>query len=237
MGRFFKRGLVTLLPLVLTAAIFYYVILFLHHNVGAPLGGLILLGLRTSGIEPSPGWIGASPYLGFALAFALTFFAGILVASFLGRPMVRLAERFLSRLPGVKTIYPHAKQFTEFFISGERKLEFKNAVAVPFPTHGTYSIAFITGNGLRHLNDTLGKTYMTVFVPTAPTPFTGFVCYVPREDIIPLPMSVDEAIRLIISAGILTPEHQSAVGPTPSAIGGFPVPVSLEPTLIQPRKE
>lgn len=98
-------------------------------------------------------------------------------------------------------------------------MDFKHAVAVPFPTHGMYSIAFVTGEGLRALNDTLRKHMVCVYVPTSPTPFTGYVVYVPREDVIPLPLSVEEAMRIIITMGVVHPAHQL---PGPVDIPGSP---------------
>jgi uncharacterized membrane protein len=232
MGRLFKRGLIALLPATLTIAVFYFAVAFLYDYIGAPLGVLIVRAAELAGLERGGGlhdWIRRTQgVLGFALAFVLVFAAGTLMATFLGRPLLRLFEGFVRRIPIVKTVYPYAKQFTEFFMAGEKRIEFKAPVAVPFPDRDTYSLAFVTGDGMRHLDLATERRYVTVFVPTAPTPFTGFVLFVRREDVIPLPISTDEALRLIISAGIVGPEHQRR---DPGELGVPPSPVTLPPEL------
>jgi uncharacterized membrane protein len=107
-------------------------------------------------------------------------------------------------------------------------MQFNAPVAIPFPAPGIISVGFITSDGLRQIDDHLKKRMLCVFVPTAPTPFTGFVVYVPREDVIPLPMTVDEALRLIISCGVLVPPHQAislAQFSAAAAAAGTPLPM------------
>jgi uncharacterized membrane protein len=167
-----------------------------------------------------------APVLGFFAAIVLTLIAGFFVATFFGRKLYQWFEGLLKRVPLIGTIYPYARQFTDFFFGDEKKKkDFKTAVAVPFPTKGVYSIGFVTAEGMKALNQATQKHLVCVFVPAAPTPFSGFVLYVPREDLIPLPLSVDEAMRIIISAGVIHPNHQ-AVGP---ASGIFPAPHSAIP--------
>lgn len=239
MKSFFKRGLIALLPAGLTIGTFYFFLSFLKEYIGDPLGALFVKIAAWTGLAQDKGvylwiaeWQGA---LGFLLAFILTFLVGVLMATFLGRPLMRLFEWFIKRIPVVNTVYPYAKQFTEFFMAGEKKIEFKAPVAVPFPTREAWSIGFVTGDGLKHLNATVERRCVTVFIPTAPTPFTGFVLFVPREDVIPLPINTDEAMRMIITAGIVTPEHQKA---DPSDLGpaGLPLPAEVE-KMIQKARE
>lgn len=215
MKRFFVRGLFALLPLALTAFVLWFVVGFLYGNIGVPLGDAAKWGMEKfagwSPASPEHGWFfrWGAPFLGFAVGIVLTLVAGFFLATYFGKKLWQFFERGIKRLPVVGTIYPYARQFTEFFLSGDdKKMEFKLPVAVPFPTQGMYSIAFITADGMKALNDAVGKHLVCVFVPTAPTPFTGFVCYVPREDVVPLPLSVEEAMRIIISAGVIHPGHQ-----------------------------
>ncbi|MBI2932036.1 MAG: DUF502 domain-containing protein [Planctomycetes bacterium] len=211
----FARGLIALLPMAVTILVIYFVISFLYTYVGMPLGDTMRWGLaRITGQSPEElmriSWFyrSGAPFLGLLLGIVIVFFVGAAVATFFGKKLLQLFERLLARTPVIGVIYPYAKQFTEFFSPG-KKPEFKNAVAIPFPCYGVYSIGFITGEGLRHLNEAARKPMVTVFVPTAPTPFTGFVCWVPREDVVPLPITADEALRIIISCGVLTPAHQA----------------------------
>ncbi len=219
MKKFFSKGLMALLPLVLTAAVLYIVVGFLYTNVGVPIGEALkwaagrFLGWAPKADETRWFFAWGAPLLGFAVAIVLTVAVGFFVATFFGKKLHKLFEGMFSRLPVIKVIYPYARQFTEFFFSDDkRKLEFKHPVAVPFPTYGIYSIGFVTGDGLKALNDATRKHLLSIFVPTAPTPFTGFVIYAPREDVVPLPISVEEAMRIIISMGVIHPGHQ-AVSP------------------------
>ncbi|MBI3857260.1 MAG: DUF502 domain-containing protein [Planctomycetes bacterium] len=233
MKRFFAKGLFAVLPIVVTAAVLYLVVGFLYNNVGVPIGEVVKWAVvRIAGEDPllpSAHWAWlfqwGAPVLGFCVAIVLTFIAGFFVATFFGRKLYQWFESILKRVPLIGTIYPYARQFTDFFFSDGKKQDFKTAVAVPFPMRGTYSIGFVTSEGMKALNEATGKNLVCVFVPAAPTPFSGFVLYVPREDLVPLPLSVDEAMRIIISAGVIHPAHQ-ALGPVaaPGIPAGEPAP-------------
>jgi uncharacterized membrane protein len=220
MKRFFLKGLFAILPIVLTAAVIYLVIGFLYNNVGVPIGETLKWGVeRFGGVDrrdPGPNWAWlfhwGAPVVGFSIAVLLTLSAGFFLATYFGRKLYRWYESILKRVPLIGAIYPYARQFTDFFFGDEKKQDFKTAVALPFPARGTYSIGFVTSQGMKALNDATGKQMVCVFVPASPTPVSGFLVYVPREDLIPLPISVDEAMRIIISAGVIHPEHQSLGG-------------------------
>ncbi|MBV8878629.1 MAG: DUF502 domain-containing protein [Planctomycetaceae bacterium] len=221
MKRFFLKGLFAVLPIILTAAVLYLIIGFLYNNVGVPIGEALKWGVvRFQGVDPrSPGeswtWLfrWGAPVVGFCVAILLTLIAGFFLATFFGRKLYRWYEAVLKRVPLIGTIYPYARQFTDFFFGDEKKQDFKTAVAIPFPTRGAYSIGFVTAQGMKAINEATGKELVCVFVPASPTPFSGFLVYTPREDLIPLPISVDEAMRIIISAGVIHPDHQ-AIGKT-----------------------
>ncbi len=217
MKRFFLKGLFAILPIVLTAAVVYLVIGFLYNNVGVPIGEALKWGVTRFGGEdpqsPSEHWAWlfrwGAPVVGFCVAILLTLIAGFFLATFFGRKLYRWYEAILKRVPLIGAIYPYARQFTDFFFGDEKKQDFKTAVAIPFPAPGQYSIGFVTSQGLKALNEATKKELVCVFVPAAPTPFSGFVVYTAKEDLIPLPLSVDEAMRIIISAGVIVPEHQA----------------------------
>lgn len=140
---------------------------------------------------------------------ALVLLVGWWLSGFLGRRIYAAFERLLGKVPIFSAIYPHVKQITEFFFSEdkEKKLEFDSVVAIPYPRAGLYSMALLTGSSLRALNEAVGTTLISVFVPSSPMPATGYTIFVPAADIIPINMSVDEALRTVISAGVLVPEH------------------------------
>ncbi len=221
MKRFFLKGLFAILPIILTAAVIYLVIGFLYNNVGVPIGEALKWGVMRFGGEnpqaPSLQWAWlfrwGAPVVGFCVAILLTLIAGFFLATFFGRKLYRWYESVLKRVPLIGAIYPYARQFTDFFFGDEKKQDFKTTVAIPFPARGAYSIGFVTSQGMKALNEATGKEMVCVFVPAAPTPFSGFIVYTAREDLIPLPISVDEAMRIIISAGVIHPDHQVIGGP------------------------
>ena len=231
MRTFFIRGLLALLPLGLTAAVVWWLVTFLWTYAGVPIGHACEWAMgRFAGWSrdmPEHGWFFSwgAPFLGFAFAVVLTLVAGFLLATLAGKTLYGFVERMLKRVPLIGQIYPYARQFTEFFLSPERgRADFKHAVAVPFPTQGMYSIAFVTADGMKSLNDALRKHLVCVFVPTSPTPFTGYVVYVAREDVIPLALSIEEAMRIIITMGVVHPGHQ-LVGPADLEVpAGRPLP-------------
>jgi uncharacterized membrane protein len=220
MKRFFLKGLFAILPIVLTAAVLYLFIGFLYNNVGVPIGEALKWGVVRLAAEdpqaPSPHWNWlfrwGAPVVGFCVAILLTLIAGFFLATFFGRKLYLWYESILKRVPLIGAIYPYARQFTDFFFGDEKKQDFSTAVAIPFPARGSYSIGFVTSQGMKALNAATGKEMVCVFVPAAPTPFSGFIIYTPREDLIPLPISVDEAMRIIISAGVIHPDHQMIGG-------------------------
>ena len=114
----------------------------------------------------------------------------------------------MQQIPVVRSVYPYTKQLVEFFLT-ETEFEFDTVVAAPYPTDGVYSIAFVTSEGMKTINEALGgKRYVSMFVPTSPMPMTGYTVFIDAEKLIPLPISVDEALRVTISAGVLIPPHE-----------------------------
>ena len=151
MKKLFSKGLVALLPMILTIFLLYFVGKTVYDAVGVPLGEVMKWIATTSTgkteevlRQSNPSWdryFRWAPVVGFVVGTILIFMVGAIVATFFGKKIYRLFERILSKLPVIRVIYPYAKQFTDFFFSsasGGKKMEFKNAVAVPFPTHGIY---------------------------------------------------------------------------------------------------
>lgn len=245
MKRFFSRGMVALLPLVVTAGVLYIVLRFLWNNIGVPIGEAATWGLTqvtgksVAELRQHEIYAWFFPYgptiLGFAVGVVLTFILGAFLATFLGRRIYHFFEAVLRRLPIVRVIYPYARQFTDFFFSTDTKMDFKHAVAIPYPRQGMYSIAFVTGTGLQVLNETTGKHNVSVFIPTSPTPISGYVCYLPREELIPLPITVEEAMRIIITCGVVSPQHQMPPAePTPGGLDRhLPLPESLARAITE----
>jgi len=143
--------------------------------------------------------------LGFASGIVLIYFVGFFLASFIGRTFWRAAEGLLKRIPIIRAIYPNVKQVTDFLLS-ERTVDFAGVVAVQYPRKGIWSLGLSTGAPMKHVQDSVQDELVTVFVPSSPTPVTGYVIQVPRNEVIELNMTIDEGLRFTISAGVIKPE-------------------------------
>jgi uncharacterized membrane protein len=147
------------------------------------------------------------PVVGLVVSVLLVLTLGSFAGGLLGRTLLARGDRMLARVPLVGSIYPYAKQLVDFFLA-ERSFEFDTAVAVPYPRKGLYSLGFVTSASFETLRRATGKNLITVFVPSSPMPMTGYSVFVPAEELVPLPISVDEALRTIVSGGVLIPPHE-----------------------------
>ncbi|MBB6428688.1 DUF502 domain-containing protein [Algisphaera agarilytica] len=148
--------------------------------------------------------------IGIVLAIILIYIAGVLVTSFIGRRFYRMGENLISRVPLVRSVYPAVKQVTDFFFSDDpdEKIDFNRVVAVQYPRKGLWSVGLVTGDTMQLIETTAGQPCLTVFVPSSPTPFTGYVITVPKVDTIDLPITVEEALKFAVSGGVVIPQNQ-----------------------------
>ncbi|MCC6573874.1 MAG: DUF502 domain-containing protein [Planctomycetes bacterium] len=139
------------------------------------------------------------------IGLVLVVLLGFGARNFIGRRLGNLFTWAVNRVPGIKAVYPHAKQLVDFFFSDDKQaLEFETVVAVEFPRAGAWSIAFVTGSGLKSLQARTQKRYVTVYVPTTPAPVTGYTVLYPVEEVQRLDMSVEDAMKFIVTGGVLT---------------------------------
>ena len=144
------------------------------------------------------------PGLGVILTFIVLFITGMLAANFVGRYVVGGWESLLDRIPIVRTIYGGAKNFAEIVFSDSND-SFKQVLLIEYPRKGLYSLAFQTSSELGEVQGRTGEDVVCCFVPTTPNPTSGFVILVPRREIQVLDMDVDEALKMIISLGVVVP--------------------------------
>lgn len=148
------------------------------------------------------------PLVGVLVSVIVVLTVGYFASGFLGRRMVAGMDRAAKNLPVIRSVYPYTKQLVEFF-TAETEFDFDTVVAAPYPTDGVYAIAFVTGPGLRSIHEALGERLVSCFVPTSPMPMTGFTVFIREDRLIPLPISVDEALRVTVSAGVLIPTSET----------------------------
>ena len=142
--------------------------------------------------------------VGFVIAVIVVYFVGFFLASFIGRTTWKLVEGLILRIPLVRAIYPNIKQVTDFLFT-DRQFEFSGVVAVQYPRKGIWSVGLLTGQAMKFLKDQEGPELLTVFIPSSPTPMTGYTIMVPKSDMVLLDLSIDEALRFTISGGVITP--------------------------------
>jgi uncharacterized membrane protein len=144
------------------------------------------------------------PGLGIILTVAIVLVTGALAANFFGRKLLKLGDSAVSRIPIVRSIYGGVKQISDTLFSPEGKA-FRRAVLVRYPHQGAWTVALVTGTPQHEVAEKLGADQISVFVPTTPNITAGFFLIVPRSETIELSMSVDAALKYIISMGVAEP--------------------------------
>jgi len=163
------------------------------------------------------------PGLGIILTVAIVLATGALAANFFGRKLLRMGDRMLSRIPIVRSIYGGVKQISDTLFSPEGKA-FRRAVLIRYPHAGAWTVALVTGTPEHEVADLVGRDQISVFIPTTPNITSGFFLVVPRADTIPLEMTVDDALKYIISMGVAEPSPRpSRAGSTPSGTDSHPL--------------
>ena len=195
MRRYLVAGVLVWVPLGITVLIIKFLVDLMDNT-------LLLL---PADYRPEA-WLGFRiPGLGIVLTVVVVFITGVIAANLVGRKLVNLGERILARIPLVRSIYSAVKQVTETIFSGSGK-SFRKVVLVEYPRKGIWTLAFKTGEGADELQRRIGKTVINIFVPTTPNPTSGFFLMVPCEDVIELDLSVDDGLKMIISAGVVVPK-------------------------------
>lgn len=200
--RYLIAGLLIWLPIVVT-------VLILKFLIDLVDGTLLLL---PEAVQPENLLGFRVPGLGLVLSGLVLLVTGMIMTNLLGRSMVSVWEGLLARIPVVRTIYSASKQLTQTLFSGSGK-SFRKVVMVRYPHAGAWTLAFLTGEGMREASAKTGRDLVNVFVPTTPNPTSGFFLMVPREEMLELDMSVDAGIKLILSAGAVLPPEAKPVAP------------------------
>jgi uncharacterized membrane protein len=163
------------------------------------------------------------PGLGVILALVVLFLTGLLLANFLGRQVVALWEAILNRIPLVNSMYSGIKQLLETFLSHDSR-SFRKVLLVEYPSKGLWTLAFLAGDPVGEIQQKTASEVLTIYVPTAPNPTSGYVIFVPKEEAVELDMSVEDAMRMIVSLGMVVPAPNKADAAARLAALAAPLP-------------
>jgi len=217
----FKRGLAALLPTLLTLVILIKAYQFLRDTVGFWLTDFWEWAFGYT--VPKEGRLAeVLTVVGIFLAAVAVFLLGYFVSTVVGRWAFGKVDAWLKRLPIVRQVYPGLKQVTDFLLTAEQTIRFTDVVAVPYPRRGVYSLGFVTGRGFRQLQEATDRRMVNVFVPSSPTPISGYVVFFPEDEVVYLDISVEEAFRFVLTGGVVIPGSQGvfAVPPETLPAGG-----------------
>ncbi len=168
------------------------------------------------------------PGLGVVLSVIIVLGTGVVVANLFGRKLVEMWENILARIPLVRTIYASVKQILEtVFSSGQ---SFRKVLLLEYPRKGLWTLAFQSSTSQGEAQTKTGQEVINVFIPTTPNPTSGFFIMVPRSDVVELDMSVDDGLKMIISAGVMVPEWKQPPDGTKAKV----VPATSQMPDIQP---
>jgi len=193
--RYLIAGLLVWMPLYVTFILVKF------------LGGVMddSIGLLPDNLRPEHWWGAPLPGLGVILTVVLIFVTGVLTANLVGRKVVGGWEALLERIPFVRSIYSASKNFAEIVFS-DSDVAFSKVLLVEYPRKGLYTLTFQTATEVGEIQARTGQDVVACFVPTTPNPTSGFIIIVPKKDTIELDMEVEEAVKLVMSLGVVVPK-------------------------------
>ena len=194
----FLTGILVMTPLILTIYVAWAFITFVD-NLVVPL---VPFDYRPSNYLPF-----SIPGLGLIIVFIFTTFVGLLATGLFGRTLIRIWENILNRMPVVRSLYSAIKQILETVMATQSDA-FRQAVLVQYPRKDIWAIGFVTGSTKGEVGKRVDKKMVNVFMPTTPNPTSGFLLFFPEEDLIFLNMSVEDALKLVVSGGMVVPKEK-----------------------------
>jgi uncharacterized membrane protein len=201
MKRYLIAGLLVWVPLGITIWVLHFLVTTLDQT--------LLLFPESTRPEAVFGF--HIPGLGVVLSFAILLLTGVVAANILGARLIHFWEAILGRIPFVKSIYSSVKQVSDTLLS-DSGTAFRKALLVEYPYPGSWTIAFLTGTPAASLTDQLPGEHVSVYVPTTPNPTSGYFLMLPRSRVHELDMTVDEALKYVISMGVVAPKpHRPTV--------------------------
>ena len=194
MKKYFITGLLIWIPLAITVWVLTLIVRTMDQS-------LLLL---PEAIRPENVLGFYIPGIGALLTILVVLLTGLVAANIVGQRMVRFWEALLARIPVVKSIYYSVKQISDTLFSG-RGEAFRKVLLVRYPHPEAWAVAFLTGTPADEVSAMTGEELVSVFIPTAPSPVNGFFFFVKKNETIDLDMSVDDALKYIVSMGVVAP--------------------------------
>jgi uncharacterized membrane protein len=201
--RYLIAGLLVWLPIIATVLVVRFILNLMDELLPRPLRPEALFGVHIPG-------------LGALLALLLLLATGLLVTNIIGRSLVRAWEDVMNRIPFVRAVYGGVKSFSTTILSNSGN-SFKKVLLVEYPRLGLWSIGFQTASDLNYAGTQCPEPQVCVFIPTTPNPTSGFIVLVPRSQAIELEMSVDAAMKMIVTLGVVMPTTTASVRALPTA--------------------
>ena len=194
--RYFLAGILVTSPILITVYVTWLIITFIDAQVA---------GMLPESLDFTKKLPHQIPGLGLIISIIVITFIGAITPGFIGRTLLKVGERILDNTPIVRSIYGAIKQIMETVMSTNSE-SFREVVLVEYPRKGIWVIGFVTGQTKGEVRTLNKETLINVFIPTTPNPTSGFLLFVPKKDLIYMKMKVEDAVKMVISGGIVTPK-------------------------------
>ena len=193
--RYFLAGILVTSPILITAYVTWMIITFIDTQVA---------GLLPDSLDFTKQLPHQIPGLGLIISIFTITIIGALTPGFIGRTLLKAGERVLDKMPVVRTIYGAIKQIMETVMSTNSE-SFREVVLVEYPRKSIWVIGFVTGETKGEVQSLNKSQLINIFIPTTPNPTSGFLLFIPKEDLVYMDMKVEDAVKMVISGGIVTP--------------------------------
>ncbi len=213
-------GLLVIIPIWIT----FMLLQFLAVRLDGVLGPQVPRFFRFFGYQ-----VQEIPGLGIIVMVVAIYIVGLFARNLFGRQIVHLADRILGKVPIVRTVYLASKQLMET-VALQQDDGFKRVVLIEYPRRGIYVLAFVTSETTGEIRERTQQEMLNIFVPTTPNPTSGFLIFLPKDEVIPLDMSIEEGIKYVVSGGFIGPRRVRKAGPSKAVLSatGEP-PAGLPP--------
>ena len=193
--RYFLAGILVTSPILITVYVTWLIVTFIDAQVA---------GLLPNSLDFTKQLPHQIPGLGLIISIIVITFIGAITPGFIGRTLLKVGERILDKTPVVRSIYGAIKQIMETIMSTNSE-SFREVVLAEYPRKGIWVIGFVTGETKGEVQTLNKEKLINVFIPTTPNPTSGFLLFIPKKDLIYMKMKVEDAVKMVISGGIVTP--------------------------------